>query len=157
MLEEILDRENMTQAFKRVTSNKGAAGIDGMTVDKLQPYLSNAWVFLKAEILEGTYTPASVKQVTIPKDDGGERKLGIPTVVDRLIQQAISQRLHQLYDREFSESSYGFRPNRNAHQAVRRAQTYLNEGNKYVVELDIEQFFDKVNHDKLMNLLSRKI
>lgn len=128
-----------------------------MTVDQLQPYLSTAWVFLKGEILDGGYKPACVKQVSIPKPDGGERNLGIPTVVDRLIQQAISQCLQQLYDAEFSESSYGFRPHRNAHQAVRKAQTYLNAGNRYVIELDIEKFFDRVNHDKLMNLLSRKI
>jgi RNA-directed DNA polymerase len=157
MLEEIVSRENMTKAFKRVKANKGAAGIDGMQVEELQSYLRHAWLFIKAEILEGSYKPKSVKQVTIPKPNGGERKLGIPTVVDRLIQQAISQRLTQVYDYGFSKNSYGFRPGRNAHQAVHKAQEYLNEGNIYVIELDLEKFFDRVNHDKLMTLLSRKI
>jgi RNA-directed DNA polymerase len=157
MLEEIVSRENMTEAFHRVKSNKGAAGIDGMTVDKLQSYLSESWSPIKAEILEGSYKPKCVKQVIIPKPKGGERELGIPTVLDRLIQQAISQRLHQLYDNGFSENSYGFRPKRNAHQAVQKAKEYLNEGNIYVIELDLEKFFDRVNHDKLMNILSRKV
>jgi RNA-directed DNA polymerase len=157
MLEEIVSKENMTKAFKRVKANKGAAGIDGMQVEELQGYLSNAWSFIKAEILEGKYKPSCVKQVTIPKPNGGERKLGIPTVVDRLIQQAISQRLTQIYDDGFSENSYGFRPGRNAHQAVLKAQEYLKEGNIYVIEMDLEKFFDRVNHDKLMTLLSRKI
>lgn len=157
MLEEIVSRENMTEAFHRVKSNKGAAGIDGMTVDKLQAYLSESWSFIKAEILEGKYKPKCVKQVIIPKPNGGERELGIPTVLDRLIQQAISQRLHQLYDNGFSENSYGFRPKRNAHQAVQKAKEYLNEGNTYVIELDVEKFFERVNHDKLMNILSRKV
>lgn len=147
----------MTKAFKRVKANKGAAGIDGMQVEELQGYLCEAWSFIKAEILEGKYKPSCVKQVTIPKPNGGERKLGIPTVVDRLIQQAISQRLTQVYDDGFSENSYGFRPGRNAHQAVHKAQEYLNAGNIYVIELDLEKFFDRVNHDKLMTLLSRKI
>lgn len=157
MLEEIVSRENMTAAFHRVKSNKGAAGIDGMTVDKLQSYLCESWSFIKAEIIEGIYKPKCVKQVIIPKPNGGERELGIPTVLDRLIQQAISQRLHQLYDDGFSENSYGFRPKRNAHQAVQKAKDYLNEGNTYVIELDLEKFFDRVNHDKLMNILSRKV
>lgn len=157
MLEEILSKENMTAAFKRVKSNKGAAGTDGMTVDELQHYLSGSWSLIKAKILEGSYKPACVRQVTIPKPSGGERHLGIPTVQDRLIQQAISQHLIQQYDKEFNESSYGFRPHRNAHQAVRKAQSYLQAGNTYVVELDLEKFFDKVNHDKLMQLLSEKI
>ena len=147
----------MTKAFKRVKANKGGAGIDGMQVEALQGYLCEAWSFIKAEILEGRYKPSCVKQVTIPKPNGGERKLGIPTVVDRLIQQAISQCVSQVYDKGFSDSSYGFRPGRNAHQAVRRAQEHLNEGNIYVIELDLEKFFDRVNHDKLMTLLSRKI
>lgn len=157
MLEEIVSRENMTEAFHRVKSNKGAAGIDGMTVDKLQAYLCESWSFIKAEILEGIYKPKCVKQVIIPKPNGGERELGIPTVLDRLIHQAISQRLHQLYDNGFSENSYGFRPKRNAHQAIQKAKEYLNEGNTYVIELDLEKFFDRVNHDKLMNILSRKV
>jgi RNA-directed DNA polymerase len=157
MLEEILSRENMTKAFKRVKSNKGAAGVDGMTVDELHPYLNASWPFIKAEILEGTYRPSPVKKVEIPKADGSKRTLGIPTVLDRLLQQAISQKLTEYYDEGFSESSYGFRPKRSAHQAVRRAQEYLNGGNKIVIELDLEKFFDKVNHDRLMMILSKRI
>ena len=147
----------MTQAFHRVISNKGAAGVDGITVGNFRTLLLQSWSSIKAKILEGKYKPTSVREVEIPKPNGGKRKLGIPTVMDRLIQQAISQRLNQIYDKEFSESSYGFRPKRNAHQAVEQAKQYLNEGNTYVIEMDLEKFFDKVNHDKMMNLLARKI
>jgi RNA-directed DNA polymerase len=157
MLEEVLSKENMTSAYNRVVSNKGAAGVDGLSVDELRHLLSSQWSFIRAKILEGKYKPACVKQVIIPKANGGERKLGIPTVLDRLIQQAISQRLVELYDATFSENSYGFRPNRNAHRAVHKAQELLNEERTYVIELDLEQFFDRVNHDKLMHLLSRKV
>ena len=157
MLEEILSKENMTSAYKRVVSNKGAAGVDGLAVDELRHLISLQWSFIRKSILEGKYKPAPLRQVSIPKPSGGERKLGIPTVLDRLIQQAISQRLVELYDETFSENSYGFRPKRNAHEAVRKAQVLLNEGRVYAIELDLEKFFDQVNHDKLMNLLSRKI
>jgi RNA-directed DNA polymerase len=157
MLEEILSRENMTQALRRVQSNKGTSGIDGMSVDELRPYLIPRWVLIKAELLEGTYKPSAVKQVEIPKPNGSKRKLGIPTVLDRLIQQAISQKLTQIYDGGFSATSYGFRPGRSAQQAVVQAQKYLNAGNTYVIEFDLEKFFDKVNHDRLMTMLSRRI
>jgi RNA-directed DNA polymerase len=157
MLEEILSRENMTKAFKRVKSNKGTSGIDGMTVDELQLFLQPNWSFIKTEILEGKYKPSPVKKVEIPKADGSKRRLGIPTVLDRLIQQAISQKMTEIYDSGFSESSYGFRPKRSAHQAVRQAQIYLNEGRATVIELDLEKFFDRVNHDRLMMILERRI
>lgn len=157
LLEEILSKDNMTQALKRVKTNKGVPGVDGMGVEELQSYLEDNWTFIKAEIQEGTYRPRPVKQVTIEKPDGGERQLGIPTVLDRLIQQAISQRLSQIYEIGFSENSYGFRPGRSCHQAVKQAQEYLNEGNTIVIELDLEKFFDKVNHDKLMTILSERI
>ena len=157
MLEEILSRENMTSALRRVQANKGTSGVDGMSVDELQPYLKPRWSFIKAELLDGTYKPSAVKQVEIPKPNGSKRKLGIPTVLDRLIQQAISQKMTELYDVEFSATSYGFRPNRSAHQAVIQAQKYLNEGNTYVIEFDLEKFFDNVNHDRLMAKLAERI
>lgn len=147
----------MTKAFKRVKSNKGTSGVDGMTVDELQHYLNTNWAFIKAEILEGIYEPSPVRKVEIPKPDGSKRTLGIPTVLDRLLQQAISQRLMEIYDGGFSERSYGFRPRRSAHQAVRQAREYLNGGNRIVIELDLEKFFDKVNHDRLMQKVSERI
>ena len=157
MLEEILSKENMTKAFKRVVANKGASGTDGMRVEALESHLQKHWSTIKTKLLEGKYIPSSVREVEIPKANGGTRKLGIPTVLDRLIQQAISQHLSQIYDTEFSPNSYGFRPGKSAHQAVKQAEAYINEGNKYVVELDLEKFFDKVNHDRLMYKLSRRI
>lgn len=157
MLERILGKENMTKAYNRVVSNKGACGIDGMEVNELQSHLNRHWSSIKAKLLEGKYTPQAVREVEIPKPNGGVRKLGIPTVTDRLIQQAISQQLVAIYDGEFSEHSYGFRPGRSAHQAVAQAEKYVNEGKTYVVELDMEKFFDKVNHDRLMHLLSLRI
>ena len=157
MLEEILSKENMTIALKRVESNKGASGVDGLAVDELRPFLNAQWLFIRAEIIDGSYKPSPVKKVEIPKPNGGKRMLGVPTVLDRLIQQAISQKLNEMYDKGFSESSFGFRPNRSAHQAVKRAQEYLNAGFTEVVEFDLEKFFDKVNHDRLMKTLSRRI
>ena len=157
LLEKILSKENMTRAFKRVKANKGASGIDGMRVDELQPCLKDAWPKIKAEILAGSYKPKAVRCVMIPKPSGGERMLGIPTVTDRLIQQGIAQILSKIYDPEFSESSFGFRPGRNAHQSVRQAQRYINEGNKYIVDIDLEKFFDHVNHDRLISRLAKKI
>ncbi len=157
MLEEIFGKENMDKAYKRVTSNKGACGIDGMTVEELLPYMQKNWTEIKAKLIAGKYNPCAGREVEIPKPNGGIRKLGIPTVIDRLIQQAIAQKLNQLYDDSFSEYSYGFRPKRSAHQAVRQAEIYVNEKNIYVVELDLESFFDKVNHDRLMQQLSRMI
>lgn len=157
MIEEILSKENMTRALKRVESNKGASGVDGVTVDKFRPILNAQWAFIKAEILEGTYKPSPVRKVEIPKPDGSKRMLGIPTVMDRLIQQAISQKLNEIYDGGFSDSSFGFRPRRSSHQAVERAKEYLESGYKEVIEFDLEKFFDKVNHDRLMTTLSRRI
>lgn len=157
MLEEILDIRNVQKAFRRVTANKGAGGIDGMQTDELRDYLNINWQTLRADILEGNYHPQAVRKVEIPKASGGVRMLGIPTVIDRLIQQAISQWLSPKYEGDFSPNSYGFRPGRNAHQAVFQAQVNLNEGYIWVVELDLEKFFDRVNHDKLMSLLAVKV
>lgn len=157
MLEEILDIRNVQKAFKQVTANKGAGGIDGMQTDELRDYLNTHWQTLRINILEGTYHPQPVKGVEIDKENGGKRKLGIPTVIDRLLTQSILQWLSPQYEAEFSNYSYGYRENRNAHQAVYQAQTYLNDGYEWVVELDLETFFDRVNHDKLMSLLARKI
>ena len=157
MLEEILDIRNVQKAFKQVTANKGAGGIDGMQTDELRDYLNASWQSLRKEILEGSYRPQAVRKVSIPKAEGGTRMLGIPTVRDRLLQQAIAQWLNPKYEEEFSNYSYGFRVGRSAHQAVRQAQANLNEGYEWVIELDLEKFFDRVNHDKLMGLLSKKI
>lgn len=157
MLEEILDIRNVQRAFKQVTANKGAGGIDGMQTDELRDYLNANWQALRKEILEGNYHPQAVLKVEIPKAAGGRRMLGIPTVTDRLLQQAIAQWLGPRYEEEFSNYSYGFREGRNAHQAVLQAQANLNEGYEWVVELDLEKFFDRVNHDKLMGLLAKRI
>lgn len=157
MLEQIIDIRNIDKACQQVISNKGAAGVDGMETNELRGYLHTSWQLLRAALLEGSYKPSAVKRVSIPKPQGGVRGLGIPTVKDRMIQQAISQCLSTLWEPAFSPYSYGFRPNRNAHQAVQQAQQYLNEGKTYVIELDLEKFFDKVNHDKLMSLISRKV
>ena len=158
MLEEILDIRNVQKAFKQVTANKGAGGIDGMQTDKLRDYLNANWQTLRTNILEGTYRPQAVRKVEIPKTSGGgTRMLGIPTVIDRVICQSIAQWLSPQYEEEFSDYSYGFRVGRNGHQAVHQAQKHLNEGHEWIVELDLEKFFDLVNHDKLMGLLARKI
>lgn len=157
MLEEILDIRNVQKALKQVTANKGAGGIDGMQTDELQDYLNSQWQTLRKEILAGNYKPQPVRKVEIPKPQGGTRMLGIPTVTDRLLQQAIGQWLSPKYEPEFSKNSYGFREGRNAHQAVLQAQANLNEGYEWVIELDLEKFFDKVNHDKLMGLLAKKL
>jgi RNA-directed DNA polymerase len=157
MLEEILDIRNVQKAFKQVTVNKGAGGIDGMQTDALRDYLNGNWQTLRKNILEGNYRPQAVRKVEIPKPQGGMRMLGIPTVTDRLLQQAIAQWLSPKYEEEFSHHSYGFREGRNAHQAVLQAQINLNEGYEWVIELDLEKFFDRVNHDKLMGLLTKKI
>jgi len=157
MLEDVLDRRNIERALKQVTRNKGASGVDGMQTEELGAYLNDNWESLRARILEGSYEPSLVRKVEIPKANGGKRMLGIPTVVDRLLQQAISQWLAPKYEERFSKQSYGFRPNKNAHQAVLQAQMYVREGKEWVVELDLEKFFDKVNHDRLMSLLSRTV
>ena len=157
MLEEILDIRNVTKALKQVTANKGAGGIDGMQTDELRDYLNTNWQTLRLSILEGSYKPQPVRKVEIPKPLGGTRMLGIPTVIDRFLQQAIAQWLSTKYELEFSGYSYGFREGRNAHQAVLQAQEYLNEGYEWVIELDLEKFFDKVNHDRLMSTLAKKL
>ena len=157
MLEQILDIRNVQKACKQVISNGGSGGVDGMQTDKLRDFLNANWQTLRTDILDGRYKPQAVKQVTIPKAQGGTRMLGIPTVVDRLIQQCLSQWMNNFWEKDFSENSYGFRPNKSAHQAILQAQKYLNEGYDYVIELDLENFFDKVNHDYLMHLLTKKI
>ena len=157
MLEQILDRRNIEKALEQVISNKGSGGIDGMQTDELRDYLNANYQSLRTKVLEGDYKPSPVRKVEIPKPQGGVRMLGIPTVVDRLLQQAISQGLSLKYEEQFSKHSYGFRPDKSAHQAVMQAQHYLNEGRTWVVELDLEKFFDKVNHDRLMSVLSRTV
>lgn len=157
MLEQLLDRRNIEKALEQVIRNKGAAGADGMQTEELRAYLNDNWQVLRTKILEGSYKPSPVRKVGIPKPNGGKRMLGIPTVLDRLLQQAISQWLTPKYEEQFSKHSYGFRPNKNAHQAVLQAQVYVKEGKEWVVELDLEKFFDKVNHDRLMSVLSRTV
>jgi RNA-directed DNA polymerase len=157
LLNQILSRENMLLALKRVEQNKGSHGVDMMPVQNLRMHIVENWSSIKEAILMGTYEPMPVRRVEIPKPDGGVRLLGIPTVTDRLIQQAIAQVLSKIYDPMFSEHSYGFRPNRSAHDAVRKAKGYLKEGYRWVVDMDLEKFFDKVNHDRLMSTLAKRI
>ncbi len=157
LLEKILHRDNLNKAYKRVKKNGGSHGIDGMGVSELLPYLKEHGEAIRQAILEGKYRPQPVRRVEIPKPGGGVRLLGIPTAVDRMVQQAIAQELSPIYEKEFSEHSYGFRPGRSAHQAIRQARTYINEGYGVVVDIDLEKFFDRVNHDKLMGLLCKKI
>lgn len=158
LMEQIVSRGNMTAAYRRVMANKGSAGIDKMTVDQLQPYLVEHWPRIREELLGDRYRPAPVRGVEIPKPGGkGVRLLGIPTVLDRLIQQAIHQVLMPIFDPSFSNSSYGFRPGRSAHDAVRAAQSHVAAGNRFVVDLDLEKFFDRVNHDVLMARVARKV
>lgn len=157
MLEEIMDIRNIQKALKQVAANKGAGGIDGMQTAELEGYLKDHWQELRRSVLEGIYKPQAVRKVEIPKPQGGTRMLGVPTVIDRLLQQAVSQWLSPKYEDEFCPYSYGFRPKKNAHQAVLQARQNLNEGCQWVVEMDLEKFFDKVNHDKLMGLLAKKI
>jgi RNA-directed DNA polymerase len=157
LMEEVCERKNCEQALARVKSNKGSAGIDGMTVEELPAYLKKHWPTLREQLLSGTYKPQAVKRVEIPKPDGGIRQLGIPTVLDRFIQQAVMQVLQRRWDPTFSDHSYGFRPGRSAHQAVTKAQQYIAEGYGWVVDLDLEKFFDRVNHDKLMAKLAQRI
>ncbi|QQO32032.1 group II intron reverse transcriptase/maturase [Bradyrhizobium diazoefficiens] len=157
LMEEIVSRANMMTAYRRVMANKGAAGIDRMTVEQLQPYLKEHWPRIKEELLEGRYRPQPVRGVEIPKPGGGVRQLGIPTVVDRLIQQAMHQVLMPLFDPGFSKASYGFRPGRSAHDAVLAARAHVAEGRRFVVDLDLEKFFDRVNHDVLMARVARRV
>lgn len=157
LMEEVCERENCKQALARVKSNKGSAGVDGMTVQELPEFLKQHWPAIRDQLLNGTYKPCPVRRVEIPKPDSGVRKLGIPTVLDRFIQQAVMQVLQCRWDRTFSEHSYGFRPGRSAHQAVTKAQQYIAEGYRWVVDLDLEKFFDRVNHDKLMAKIAGRI
>jgi RNA-directed DNA polymerase len=157
LLMAALTRENLQRALKRVRANKGAAGVDGLDIDQTVEHLRTAWPDLREQLLQGTYRPSPVRRVTIPKPDGGERELGIPTVTDRLIQQALLQVLQPILDPTFSEHSYGFRPGRSAHDAVLAAQSYVQSGRRIVVDVDLAQFFDRVDHDILMGRLQRRI
>lgn len=157
LLEDVLERNNMLKAMYRVIINKGSYGIDGMKADELWEHVKKTWVTVKAKLLEGKYNPSPVRRVEIPKPDGGVRLLGIPTVQDRMIQQAIAQVLSKLYEPTFSESSCGFRSNRGAKNAIKQSETYINQGYKWVVDMELEKFFDKVNHNILMGKLEKKI
>jgi RNA-directed DNA polymerase len=156
-MEVVVERENLKQALAQVKRNKGAAGIDGMCVDDLPAYLKEHWLMIRAQLLEGAYKPQPVRRVEIPKASGGMRPLGIPTVLDRFIQQAVMQVLQADWDGTFSETSFGFRPGRSAHQAVERAQAYIASGRAVVVDIDLEKFFDRVNHDILMGLIAKRV
>ena len=156
-MEAVVERENLKKALARVKRNKGAAGIDGMSVDDLPAYLKEHWLTIRAQLLEGTYKPQPVRRVEIPKASGGTRSLGIPPVLDRFIQQAVMQVLQEEWEPTFSEMSFGFRPRRSAHQAVERAQAYIASGHTCVVDLDLEKFFDRVNHDILMGLIAKRV
>jgi RNA-directed DNA polymerase len=156
-MEAVVERSNLRKALARVKANKGAAGIDGMTFEDLAPFLKEHWPAIRAQLLDGTYKPQPVRRVEIPKASGGKRPLGIPTVLDRFIQQAVMQVLQADWDRTFSEASFGFRPGRSAHQAVERAQAYIASGHDVVVDIDLEKFFDRVNHDILMGLVAKRV
>jgi RNA-directed DNA polymerase len=157
LMEEVCERENLEQAWQQVRSNQGSPGVDGRTIDETRDYLREHWPTIREQLLNGTYRPQPVRRVEIAKPDGGVRKLGIPTVLDRLIQQAILQVLQGRWDPTFSEHSYGFRPGRSAHQAVAQAQSHVAEGYEWVVDIDLEKFFDRVNHDILMDRAARRI
>lgn len=156
-MEAVVERENLKKALAQVKRNKGAAGIDGMTVEELPAYLKEHWPTVRVQLLEGTYKPQPVRRVEIPKASGGTRPLGIPTVLDRFIQQAVMQVLQADWDETFSETSFGFRPGRSAHQAVERAQAYIAAGHGIVVDIDLEKYFDRVNHDILMGLIAKRV
>lgn len=157
LLAAVLTRENLQQALKRVRANRGAAGVDGLDIDQTVRHLVTAWPVIREQLLSGMYRPSPVRRVTIPKPDGGERELGIPTVTDRLIQQALLQVLQPILDPTFSEHSHGFRPGRRAHDAVLAAQSYVQSGRRVVVDVDLEKFFDRVNHDILIDRLQKRI
>jgi RNA-directed DNA polymerase len=158
LMEQVVERENMLKAYQRVVANKGAPGVDGMTLEALPIALREEWPRIREELLAGRYQPEAVRGVQIPKADGkGVRQLGIPTVLDRLIQQALHQVMQPIFESSFSEHSYGFRPGRNAHQAVLQAREYVASGKRWVVDMDLEKFFDRVNHDILMARLARKV
>src|SRR5438034_3036115 len=157
LMEEVCERENLKEALRQVKANKGSRGVDGMTVNGITDYLKQHWPAIREQLLSGTYEPKPVRRVEIPKPDGGVRKLGIPTVLDRFIQQAVMQVLQRRWDRTFSNHSYGFRPGRSAHQAVGVAQRYIAAGYRWCVDLDLEKFFDRVSHDKLMARIATRI
>ena len=157
LLEAAVERGNLWLAYQRVVENKGAAGVDALTVAEFKAHLQQHWPAIKGRLLAGTYQPQAVRRVDVPKPQGGVRTLGIPTVVDRLIQQALHQVLQPIFEPTFSAASYGFRPGRNAHQALRRAREYVASGKRWVVDIDVEKFFDRVNHDLLMGKLALKI
>ena len=157
LMEEVCERENLKEALRQVKANKGSAGVDGMTVVGIDDHLKQHWPAIRERLLNGTYVPQPVRRVEIPKPDRGVRKLGIATVLDRFIQQAIMQVLQRRWDRTFSEGSYGFRPGRSAHQAMARAQQYIAEGHGWCVDFDLEKFFDRVNHDKLMGRIANRV
>src|SRR5499425_900195 len=157
LMEEICERENLKAALRQVKGNKGSAGVDGITINQLSDYLKQHWPVIRERLLNGTYEPKPVRRVEIPKPDGGVRKLGIPTVLDRFIQQAVMQVLQKRWNPTFSPYSYGFRPQRSAHQAVVQAQQYIVQGYGWVVDLDLEKFFDRVNHDKLMGQIAKRV
>jgi RNA-directed DNA polymerase len=158
LMEEVCERENLKEALRRVKANKGSAGVDGMTVGELTGYLKQQWPAIREQLLSGTYKPKPVRRAEIPKPDGGGvRKLGIPSVLDRFIQQAVMQVLQRQWDRTFSDHSYGFRPGRSAHQAVAKAQQYIAAGYTWIVDLDLERFFDRVNHDQLMGQIAKRV
>src|ERR1700732_933645 len=158
LMEEICERENLKEALRRVKANKGSAGIDGMTVGQITDYLKQHWPAIREQLLNGTYEPKPVRRVEIPKPDGGGvRKLGIPSVLDRFIQQAVMQVLQRQWNPTFSQYSYGFRPRRSAHHAVAQAQQYIAQGYGWVIDLDLEKFFDRVNHDKLMGQIAKRV
>ncbi len=157
LMEAVVERRNLQLAYQRVVENKGAAGVDGITVAELKDHLKQHWPSIRAKLLAGAYIPSAVRRVDIPKPDGGLRTLGIPTVIDRLIQQALHQVLSPIFEPTFSEASYGFRPGRNAHQALKAAQNHVADGKRWVVDIDLEKFFDRVNHDRLMSKFADKI
>src|ERR1700674_1959116 len=157
LMEAVCERENLKAALRQVKANKGSPGVDGMTVVGIKDYLKQHWPAIREQLLNGTYEPKPVRRVEIDKPDGGVRKLGIPTVLDRFIQQAVMQVLQRRWDRTFSDYSYGFRPGRSAHQAVAKAQQYIAEGRGWCIDLDLEKFFDRVNHDKLMGQIAKRV
>jgi group II intron reverse transcriptase/maturase len=157
LMEEILTRENLNQAYKKVVANKGASGVDGVTVEELGRYIKENKETIINSLRNKTYFPEPVRRVYIPKANGKQRALGIPTALDRTIQQAVAQPISNIYEKVFSEYSYGFRPNRSCHDAIRQALKYLNNGYEWVIDIDIEQFFDKVNHDKLIQILREQV
>jgi RNA-directed DNA polymerase len=157
MMEKVVEKENIRRAYERVVNNKGAPGVDGMTVEELGSYLKKEWIRIRQDLLEDRYQPQAVREQRIPKPDGGERLLGIPTVVDRMIGQALHQVMEPVFDPEFSKSSYGFRQGKNAHQAILKSREYITEGYVWIVDIDLEKFFDRVNHDILMSRIARKI